>query len=259
MAQSKSKKASVKPAPKKRRRSGALNRNINRALRFVARVNWPSVTLRAAALIALVAVGIAVSITVGTHAGDMITAVILVCTAILAELGIVLGPQVLHKVRGAARFWTKVTIGLCIALAAWNLSTSLHNADVAQASAAARAADTYEDDLARLNSLNRRIDGLADETGGYGAAAQSASAAYENTLAERDLIQARIDRATAEPVMFSTNLLFWMKAGFFHGMVFLFSAFFSIPMKAKSNRRAAGSKSASKAPRGDPNWAAANF
>jgi len=58
--------------------------------------------------------------------------------------------------------------------------------------------------------------------------------------------------------MFSTNVLYWLKAGFFHGMVFLFSAFFSIPMKAKS-RRAGSRKSAKQAPRGHTDWAAANF
>lgn len=251
MSKSTSKKAAVKP-PTKRRKHGALGLYLNRVLRFVARVNWPSIILRGVAFAALVAVGTAVSITVGAHAGDMITAVILVCTAILAELGIVLGPQVLHKVRGSARFWTKATIGVCIALACWNLSTSLHNADAAHTAVAVRAADTYEADLARLTSLNRRIDALSDETA-YGN-----DAAYSNYLAERDLIQSRIDRATAEPVMFSTNALYWLKAGFFHGMVFLFSAFFSVPMKAKS-RRASSTKSAKQAPRGHTDWAAANF
>jgi multidrug transporter EmrE-like cation transporter len=152
MAKSTSKRAAVKP-PAKRRKRGAFGLYLNRVLRFAARVNWPSTILRGVAFAALVAVGAAVSITVGTHAGDMITAVILVCTAILAELGIVLGPQVLHKVRGAARVWTKATIGVCIALACWNLSTSLHNADVAHTAVAVRAADTYEADLVRLTSL----------------------------------------------------------------------------------------------------------
>ena len=253
MAKSNAKNAPVKPRAKRRSR-GAFGLYLNRVLRFAARVNWPSTILRGVAFAALVAVGTAVSITVGAHAGDMITAVILVCTAILAELGIVLGPQVLHKVRGAARFWTKATIGVCIALACWNLSTSLHNADVAHTAVAVRAADTYEADLARLTTLNRRIDAISDETA-YG----NNDAAYSNYLAERDLIQARIDRATAAPVMFSTNILYWLKAGFFHGMVFLFSAFFSIPMKAKSSRRAGSKKSASSAPRGNPDWAAANF
>lgn len=253
MSKSTSKKAAVKPAPKRRKR-GAFGLYLNRGLRFAARVNWPSTILRGVAFAALVAVGTAVSITVGAHAGDMITAVILVCTAILAELGIVLGPQVLHKVRGAARFWTKATIGVCIALACWNLSTSLHNADVAHTAVAVRAADTYEADLARLTSLNRRIDALSDE-----AAYGGNDAAYSNYLAERDLIQARIDRATAEPVMFSTNVLYWLKAGFFHGMVFLFSAFFSIPMKAKSYRRTGKKTGASQAPRGHADWATANF
>lgn len=229
---------------------------INRVSRWIGRVNWPSITLRGAALIALVAVETAVAIVVGKHAGDPITTVILVSTAILGGVGVVLGPQVALRLRSKPlQRLAWLTVVACFVVSLWNLTTTLHNASDFFVAEAIRSADTYEGDVARLAHLNRLIDGLADETG-YN---QAADQAYANNIAERDRLQARIDRASPEPVVISDNLAFWLKAFLFHGLVLGFSACFSIPMKP---RRKMATKRAKKtaAPRGEPGFpAAVNF
>lgn len=242
----------AKSAPKQRKRT---NLYLNRLLRFAGRIHWPSITLRAAALVALIVVEIAVATVVGHLATDEVTAVLLVTSAGLAGLGVVLGPSVAMSVRPSMQKLAWSVVWGCLAISAWNFSTTLHNAQAMSVSAAITSGPTYQADLARLASLTRLIDGLADETGGYN---NSADQAYANTIAERDRLQERLDQANPEPVMFA-DWPFWLKAGLFHLLVAGFSAGFAIPIRPKRKASNRASKAA-KAPRGEPGFpAAVNF
>lgn len=241
-----------KRATQKRSIGKKIELFLNRVSRFAGRINWPSLTLRGAATIALVAVECAVAAFIGHLAGDAITTVILVSTALMGGLGIVLGPQVIPHLRSQdARKWAWRTILACLAVSLWNLSTTLHNADAAATGAAIRSSASYPADVARLAHLNAMIDALGDETG-YGGAADQA---YSNNLAERDRLDERLAKANPQPAMIAAPT-FWLKAGLFHSLVFGFSAFFGVPMKKRRAAKKTGK--AVKAPRGQPNWAA-NF
>lgn len=243
-----------KRATQKRSTLKKLELFLNRVIRVAGRINWPSVTLRGAATIALVAVECAVAVVVGHLASDAITSVILVSTALLGGLGIVLGPQVIPHLRSATmRKWAWRTILVCFVVTMWNLSTTLHNANAIAVGNSIRASASYPADVARLAHLNTMIDALGDETGYGGPADQT----YSNYLAERDRLDERLAKANPQPVMMAA-LPYWLKAALFHSLVFGFSAAFYVPTQKR--RAAATKKKAAKAPRGKPGFpAAVNF
>lgn len=237
----------AKRTPKKRQAPAKLY--LNRFLRFAGRVNWPSITLRTAALVALIVVEIAVATVVGHMASDEVTATLLVVSAGLAGLGVVLGPSVAMSVRPTMQRLAWAVVAGCIAISVWNFSTTLHNAQALSVSNAITGAATYQGDIARLARLNARIDGLSDENN------RAAEIALINYTAERDTLQSRLDQANPEPVMFAA-LPFWLKAGLFHLLVAGFSAGFAIPMRKRKGQR----KSAKQAPRGQVGFpTAVNF
>lgn len=247
MSKSKAKKAVRKPA--NRRKSGVVSRVINRALRFAGRIHWPSITLRTAALAALIVVEVTVATVVGHMADDEVTATLLVVSAGLAGLGVVLGPSVAMSVRPSMQRLAWFVVAGCIAISVWNFSTTLHNAQALAVSNAITTGPTYQDDVIRLTALNRRIDSLGDE--------RNADAALMNYLAERDRLQERLDHANPEPVMFAA-FPYWLKAGLFHLLVAGFSAGFAIPIKRRPTRRA--SNKSAQAPRGQTGFpAVVNF
>lgn len=214
--------------PARKRKSRPIVNTINAARRFAGRIHWSSIALRLSAIAALVVVEIAVAVVIGHLAGDPISQAILVSTAALGGLGVVLGPGIALSLRkGPQRNIAIAVVFVCLAMSAWNLSTTLANSQAMSVAASVQADPDYPAQRARLASLNRRIDAMADERN------DGAVAIYTS---ERDQLQERIDKANPEPIMFAwTNdgILYWIKAFVFHGLIAGFSAAFAIPMRPK--------------------------
>lgn len=237
-----------KSQPARKRKTRPIRNGLLAFKRFAARVPWISLALCSAAVAALVVVETSVAGVIHRMASDPITGVIFVSSAVLASLGVVLGPMVARSLRSPTqRAFAWKVVGFCFALSIWNLSTTLANAHLQMTADAVRTAPSFETDQARLVSLNRQVDALADETMNN----PNADTAYANFLAERDRLQERLDGANPRPVMFAWEnggLIFWAKAALFHILVAGFSAAFALPMRPK---RAASTKKAGKAqPRG---------
>lgn len=211
---------------------------LRRCARTAGRIHWPSIVLRAAALFALVTVELAVMTIVEHLASDPVTAVILKVTAGLGGLGVVLGPSVALSFRkGERRKLAWIVVGVCFATSAWNQSTALANGQALSVAATIKRSPTYADEVRRLPMLNRRIDALSDE--------YDAEAELSRITDERDRIQARVEAANPQPVMFAWKdwgILYWLKAALFHGLVAGFSAAFAVPMAQRSRRQPAKAK-----------------
>lgn len=200
----------------------------------MGRIHWPSMTLRAAGVIALVAVEAAVATVLATHVEDPLSRTILTAAAVLCGLGVALGPSVAVSLRkGPQRFWACVMIAICIVGSAWNLSTQWANVDQHSMAATITSAASYPADLTRLAALNRMVDALSDERDDY---------TLGNTIAERDRLQERLDKANPAPVVVA-GLIYWIKAGIFHALIAACAAVFVVPIRPA--RRAA--KKAAKA------------
>lgn len=182
--------------------------------------------LRFSALTALV-VGEAIAAKyAGEHAADPIGAVVLIGMAVMSGLCVALGPSYLLGLRSNSKqrkFGWYVVAGALL-VSCWNLSSVIDAQRVEAEALAIRSDPTFAEDQTRLASLNRLIDSLSDETGMYATADQT----YANSLAERDRLQDRIDRAQVRPVVFA-SFPAWMRAFLFHGLVFGFSAAFALP------------------------------
>lgn len=236
----KNKPARRKPQPARKRKT--IRNNLRAAARFASRVPWFAAALCAAAVVALIAVETSVAGVIHRMASDPITGVIFVASAVLASLGVVFGPMVARSIRSPGqRSMAWKVVAFCFVLSIWNLSTTLANAQSQMTADAVRSAPSFEADQARLVSLNRQIDSLADETSN-----RSAETALMNFIAERDILREQLAGASPRPVMFA-GLLFWAKAALFHILVAGFTAAFSLPMRAK---RTASRKSAKAKPRG---------
>jgi hypothetical protein len=254
----KNKPARRKSQPARTRKTKPIQQRLRALSRFAARVPWIALTLCAAAFVALVAVEMSVAGVIHRMASDPITGVIFVSSAVLASLGVVFGPMVARSIRSPTqRALAWKIVWFCFALSVWNLSTTLANAQSQMTADAVRSAPTFESDQARLVNLNRQIDALADETMN-----PSAEAAMMNFIAERDLLNERLDGANPRPVMFAWEnggLLFWAKAGLFHILVAGFTAAFSMPMRAKRAPARPGRKAQSRSVITEDNVIAAHF
>lgn len=239
-------KANTKRGAKQSRYKRRPLRNAIRAAgRFCSRVPWLSLVLCAAGFIALVAVEASVVDVVRKMASDPITAVIFAVSAALASLGVVVGPMAIRalpaRATGQRKFAWKI-VACCFVLSVWNLSTTLANATVQMTAHAVRSSPTFGPDVARLNQLNYLIDGL--NTG------QGNDTELARVTTERDVLQARLDKANPKPVMIAwenDGWVFWLKAGLFHALVAGFSSAFAFSMmpKRRSSKKA-------KAPAGWP-------
>lgn len=232
-------KRPARKEPKRAYKRRPIKNALARAWRFVERAPWWSWALCSAAFIALVVVEASVVEIVRRMAGDPVTEVILVSTQLLAAMGVVIGPFAIRalpaQAKGQRQLAWRVFWG-CLAFCLWSLSTTLANAQAQMTADAIRSAPTFAADGERLAALNRRIDALSDERG------YDAQTAVANYIAERDVVQARLDGATPRPVIFAWangGWVFWLKAGIFHALVAGFSAAFAVAM---SKRRAHKSK-----------------
>lgn len=230
--------------PARKRKQRPIRNGTRAAWRFAKRVPWISLTLCAAAFLALVLVETSVAGVIGHMATDPITAVIFVASAVLASLGVVFGPMAVRSIHvravGQRKFAWRI-VALCFVLSIWNLSTTLANAQAQMEAHAVRSAPSYAQEVARLTALNASIDSLADEASAYNE--------LQTDTAERDRLQERLDRANPRPIMFAwanDGWMFWLKAGLFHTLVAGFSTAFAFQMATK--RRA---KTKTKAP---ANW-----
>lgn len=222
-------KRPARKGPKRTYKRRPFKNAAAKAWRFIGRVPKAAYLLILAAVICLALVEASVANVLHRMATDPITAVILVSSAILASLGVIFGPAAIRSIPARAagqRTFAWRIVAACFVLSIWNLSTVLANAQAQMEADAVLAAPTFAGDQLRLAALNRRIDAMADE----GYEAQRAVATY---MAERDLIQARIDAATPRPILFAwenNGWVFWARAGLFHALVAGFSVAFAIAM-----------------------------
>ena len=205
------------------------------------RLTWQSRALRFSSWAALAAVEVVVAWFIADHAPDLLSAAIMTSIAFMCGLGIALGPSyvlALRKGKQQKIGWA-VVIG-CLLGSGWNLSTTIGTNWSEQSAAEVQASPTYLADVARLTSLNRNIDALADETGGmYGNQDQ----AYVNYLAERDRLQERVDKGQSEFKVFGTPEA-WVRGLGFHLIVLGFSTAFAmagltVPRRQRKRRGAA--------------------
>lgn len=191
--------------------------------------------LRFSALAALVVAELIAAKYAGEHAADPIGAVILIGMAVMAGLCVALGPSYILSLHATKRksWWRWGVVAGALLVSCWNLSSVIDAQRVEAEALAVRNDPSFASDQARLVSLNRNVDALADEVGMYGNADQT----YANILAERDRLQERLDRAQNHPVVFA-SFAAWMRAGLFHGLVFGFSAAFALPVAAATKRKA---------------------
>lgn len=216
---------------------------------------FQSRVLRYSALAALVAAEVIAAKYAGEHAADPIGAVVLIGMAVMAGLCVALGPSYILSLHASKRksWWRWGVVAGALLVSCWNLSSVIDAQRVEAEALAARSGPSFAEDTARLVSLNRRIDAISDETGLYGNADQT----YANYLAERDRLQERLDRATAEPVVIAGPTA-WLRAFLFHGLVFGFSAAFALPAAQAAAKRKS-SKRRGKVSKRDGNVTAVQF
>lgn len=203
------------------------------AVQEFKRLTWQSRVLRASSWIALLSVEGVVAWFIAEHAPDPLSAAILTSMAVMCGLGIALGPSfVLALRKGYQRRVGWMVIAACLFVSTWNLSAVIGSNWSEQQAEQARTSPTYHADLARLTTLNRNIDALADETGMYGGQDQT----YANLLEERDRLQERVDRGESEFQVFGTPES-WLRAGGFHGIVLGFSTAFAMAGLAVPRRQ----------------------
>lgn len=205
------------------------------------RLTWQSRVLRVSSWVALAAVEGVVAWFIADHAPDILSAAILTSMAVLCGLGIILGPSyVLALRKGLQRRVGWGVIAACLFVSGWNLSSTIGTNWSEQAAEEAQSSPTFSDDLARLASLNRSIDALADEVGGmYG----NQDVTYSNMLAERDRLQERVDQGRSEFKVFGTPEA-WVRGLGFHAIVLGFSTAFAmagltVPRRQRKRRGAA--------------------
>lgn len=188
------------------------------------RLTWQSRILRASSWFALASVEIVVAWFIADHAPDALSAAILTSMAVMCGLGVALGPSyVLALRKGLQRKVGWAVVGACLLISGWNLSSTIGTNWSEQAATTARQSPTYAADVARLESLNRRIDALSDETGMYG----NQSETYANYLAERDRLQERVDAGQASFQVFGTPEA-WLRGLGFHAIVLGFATAFAM-------------------------------
>lgn len=229
------KKGAKQPRRYKRR---PIRNALRSVWRFACRVPWLSLLLCGAGFVALVTVELSVADVIGRMASDPITAVIFVVSAVLASLGVVCGPMAIRalpaRATGQRKFAWRI-VACCFALSVWNLSTTLANASVQMTAHAITSSPTYPSDVRRLGELNYIIDGL-DSTQGH-------DTELARIIAERDVLQTRLDGAHPKPVMIAwenDGWVYWLKAALFHALVAGFSTAFAFSMLPK--RRITGKR-----------------
>lgn len=200
---------------------------------------FQSRALRLTALVALVAAELVAAKYAGEHAADPIGAVVLIGMAVMAGLCVALGPSYILSLHPSKRKWWRWgVVGAALVASCWNLSSVIDAQRIERQAEAIRSDPAFTGEVARLASLNRNIDALADETGLYGNGDET----YANMLAERDRLQERVDRATEQSVTIA-SFPAWVRAFLFHGLVLGFSAAFALPAataaasKQKGKRR----------------------
>lgn len=246
--------ARPKVQPKARKRKSWWSRKTQAALRFAKRVPWISLTLCTSAFVGLVLVEGSVAHVIHRMASDPITAVIFVTSAVLASLGVIFGPLAIKTMKShTQRKWAEKIVAACFVLSAWNLSTTLANADAQMTADAVRAAPTFRADAQRLAALDRRIDAMSDEAG--------LDAALAVNTAERDTLRARLDGANPKPILFAwenDGWIFWAKAVLFHALIFGFSTGFAFQI-APARRPAKRSSKKSRSITNEDNVVAVQF
>ena len=191
--------------------------------------------LRISALVALVAADMVAAKYVGEHAADPIGATVLVGMAAMAGLCVALGPSFLMSLRRSRqRALGAWVVAAALIVSCWNLSSVIDAQRVEREALAVRADPAFAQDRARLTRLNSMIDATSDEA----ARSYSAGETYALNVAERDRLQARVDRAENRPVVIA-SFPAWARAFLFHGLVLGFSAAFALPPARAASKKSA--------------------